>query len=189
MDKKNRNYQRIDKLIIDAFIEMCKKEKTNDITVSSLCDKANINRTTFYNHYKDIWEIIETIETDIINKIDKVLNDFSYFEFIKDPFPTLSKLNNIINEKPEYYKKLFHLSDSHFFIDKLKDIFHTKILQSPNIPKEFTSSVQGQIIISMFIGSLGNVYSDWFSQKINCSLEDITLQISESIKNTAPIMK
>lgn len=188
MDNKNRNYKRIDKLIVDSFIELCKKRKANDITVSALCDKANINRTTFYNHYKDIWDIIETIETDIINKIDQVLNDFSYYLFIKNPSPTLSKLNNIINEKPDFYKKLFHLSDSHFFIDKLKDIFRNKILESPNIPNAFTSSIQGQIIISIFIGGLANAYSDWFNQNINCSLEVITQQISEFIKKTAPTM-
>jgi len=188
MDNKNRNYKRIDKLIVDTFIELCKEKKTDDITVALLCEKADINRTTFYNHYQGIWEIINAIENEIISKIDQVLNDFSYFVFIKDPYPILSKLNDIINEKPNFYKKLFHLSDSHFFIDKLNEIFRNKILESPSIPKSFTSSIQGQITISIFLGSLTNSYSDWFSQNINCSLDDITKHISEFIKRTAPIM-
>lgn len=188
MENKNRNYKRIDKLIVDTFIELCKNKKADDITVALLCDKADINRTTFYNHYQGIWEIINAIENEIISKIDQVLNDFSYFVFIKEPYPTLSKLNDIINEKPDFYKELFQLSYSHFFIDKLKEIFRNKILESPSIPKSFTSSIQGQITISIFIGSLTNSYSDWFSQNINCSLDDITKQISEFIKRTAPIM-
>lgn len=188
MDNKNRNYKRIDKLIVDTFIELCKNKKMEDITVALLCDKADINRTTFYNHYEGIWEIVNNIENEIISKIDRVLKDFSYYEFIKDPYPTLSKLNNIINEKPDFYKKLYQLSYSHFFIDKLKEIFHTKILESPNIPKAFVSSTKGQITISIFIGSLANAYSDWFSQKINCPLDDITQQISEFIKMTASVI-
>lgn len=181
MNEKNKNYQRIDKLIVDSFIYLCKVESTNNISVSMLCKKADINRTTFYNHYKDIWEIIEVIEKEIIAKINNILDDFNFYDFMKNPYDTLSKFNAIIEKKPNYYKKLFELSESRFFIDKLKDIFRNKILEDKGFTTTFNKPGNAQGIISFFVGGLANVYSDWFDNKINCTLDELIKQMSESL--------
>lgn len=189
MDNKNKNYKRIDKIIIETFISLCETESYENISISTLCEKADINRTTFYNHFNGIWEIIEVIENEIIEKLDKVLESFRYREFVQNPYPVLSKLNDIINEKTEYYHRLFDLSASRFFLDKTKDVFIKKILEDTDIPTSFAKSNRGKAIVSIFIGGLISVYSDWFNNEIECSLEEITQFLVEYISKSAPIIK
>ena len=49
-NNKNSNYNRIDNLIVNAFLNISGQKPYNQITVTELCTEANVNRTTFYKH-------------------------------------------------------------------------------------------------------------------------------------------
>lgn len=61
------------KSIRDAFVELRKKYSIDEIKVNTLCEKAMVNKTTFYNHYQDIYELSEELEKEVI---DSFLNSF-----------------------------------------------------------------------------------------------------------------
>ena len=42
-----------------ALLESLKKTPFNKITVGMLCTKARINRTTFYKHYRDKFDLLD----------------------------------------------------------------------------------------------------------------------------------
>lgn len=74
------------KNIRDAFLELRKKQSLDEIKVNALCEKAMINKTTFYNHYQDIYELSEELETEVLDDflnnfkdIDKMLTDSDCF--------------------------------------------------------------------------------------------------------------
>ena len=62
------------KNIRDTFIELRKKHPLDEIKVNMLCEKAMINKTTFYNHYQDIYALSEELETIAV---DEFLNNFA----------------------------------------------------------------------------------------------------------------
>ena len=49
------------KLIALSLIDIITENKTSKITVTQLCDTAGVSRTTFYKHFKDVYEVIEYI--------------------------------------------------------------------------------------------------------------------------------
>lgn len=44
-----------------------------DISVSELAAQADINRGTFYRHYKDIYDLFEQIETEILKEFTGII--------------------------------------------------------------------------------------------------------------------
>ncbi len=76
------------KNIREAFIELRKTCSVDAIKVNMLCEKAMINKTTFYNHYQDIYELSEELETEVV---DDFLNNF------KDIDMLLTDTNRFIN--------------------------------------------------------------------------------------------
>ena len=40
--------------IHNTFLELRSKKPLEKITIKELCEKAQINKSTFYSHYKDI---------------------------------------------------------------------------------------------------------------------------------------
>lgn len=62
------------KNIINAFIELRSKKALEKITVRELCELTQINKSTFYAHYQDIFALSDSIEADLVSNIVKGLS-------------------------------------------------------------------------------------------------------------------
>ncbi len=56
-------------IIEQSFLELLQKKPVTKITVTELCEKAQINRATFYKHYLDVPDLLEKIEEDLFSQI------------------------------------------------------------------------------------------------------------------------
>lgn len=72
--------------IFNAFIELRSHKPLERITVKELCELAKINKSTFYSHYVDIYDLSEQIESEItsnviksIDNIEEAFNDLVSF--------------------------------------------------------------------------------------------------------------
>lgn len=57
------------KAIKDAFVEIRKEKPIEKITIKELCRVANINKSTFYLHYDDIYSLTASIEKEFVEQI------------------------------------------------------------------------------------------------------------------------
>lgn len=56
-------------IIEQSFLELLESKPVCKITVTELCEKAQINRATFYKHYMDIPHLLECMEEDLFAQI------------------------------------------------------------------------------------------------------------------------
>ena len=52
--KKNRSVLRSQKMLKDGFLDLMQQKPIQQITVKELCDHVDLNRGTFYLHYRDV---------------------------------------------------------------------------------------------------------------------------------------
>jgi AcrR family transcriptional regulator len=64
--KTDRRVRKTRDRLRQILIEMLHKRDLKDISVLELTAQADVNRGTFYLHYKDIYDLFEQIENDII---------------------------------------------------------------------------------------------------------------------------
>lgn len=70
MKKKKQRTAQLIKTNLLALLD----EKTLDkITVHDLCEKSMIQRSTFYNHYQDKYQVLEEINHELVLTVDKHL--------------------------------------------------------------------------------------------------------------------
>ena len=55
--------------IINSFLELRSKKPLERITVKELSDLAQINKATFYLHYKDIYDLSESLENELLDNV------------------------------------------------------------------------------------------------------------------------
>ena len=55
--------------IRSAFTSLCKEKKLDKITVKELCERALINKATFYAHYENLEELVIELEDEYISEI------------------------------------------------------------------------------------------------------------------------
>ena len=56
-------------MIKQSLMELMRTKPVAKITVTEICEKAGINRATFYAHYTDPTELLHSIENEIIDDI------------------------------------------------------------------------------------------------------------------------
>lgn len=55
--------------IINAFIEIRSHKELERITIKELCEAAQINKSTFYSHYHDIYDLSDQLENEVVTSI------------------------------------------------------------------------------------------------------------------------
>lgn len=63
--RHNQRFSETDTRIRQAFTELLSRKPIHRITVNELCALSEINRSTFYAHYLDIYDLMDKIEADI----------------------------------------------------------------------------------------------------------------------------
>lgn len=60
MNKKaNEQYKSNERVILDVFTRLLEEKDLQKITVKEICEDAHINRSTFYNHFEDVYGVLE----------------------------------------------------------------------------------------------------------------------------------
>lgn len=67
--KNNRQFQNSDVRMKQAMLELMNTTAFEKITVRLICEKAEVNRSTFYAHYTDIYDMIGQMETNLQKKL------------------------------------------------------------------------------------------------------------------------
>ena len=111
--KNNSRYKMSSEKIETAFLSLLLNKNYEDISISDICKKACINRSTFYSHYDDINDLIIKIESTFASSMASIFNfglrqnheafiemftfveknKYFYKAFLNIPYTTLAEKN------------------------------------------------------------------------------------------------
>lgn len=110
--KNNRRHQDTIAAIEATFVSLLNEKELKDISVSELCEEAEISRSTFYENYADVFALANTYAEKIEKSVAEqphTNGEFAWiFDYIKvnaDMFVNYFKLG--MSKKSADYKKLF----------------------------------------------------------------------------------
>ena len=126
MDKKiDRRVRKTRQQLQDGFIYLRKQKDLKDITVKELCELTDLNRGTFYLHYKDIYDLSEQLEESLFVSFQEVLDKHSIaYEDnpIDTPEPLLRDVLALIKDNSEFCTMLLSDTGEIAFVNKLKKL-------------------------------------------------------------------
>lgn len=128
--KNNKRAQGTDEAIIRAVFEIIQLERRplGKITVREVCEKAEINRSTFYAHYQDVFDVVEKVEKNMAKMHHARLQDvFLAGGGFRE---AIESMLEFVREYREFYSLYFSQSNrvSHM-IEILNFPFQEQILQ------------------------------------------------------------
>lgn len=115
--------RRTKKAFENSLTELSKQFPFNKITVKMLCDKAELSRNAFYFHYKDINDLLRSIEDDVVNEIVSLLEMIEKIDFPENVYVSVESLINIFDERRDTVLMLFDKNYSVSFTTKVSKIY------------------------------------------------------------------
>lgn len=170
------------RMIREAYMELLKEKDLSKITVTDIITRADLNRATFYAHYPDVRGVTEEIENEIIGKMLEVLKEFQFTSFFRNPAPLLLKISQYLEEDTDFYRILVRANGSEIFMEKLKKVFSDHMLNDSDIPESMRHSKMVELRVCYFAGGIVNLYKQWFRGDLNCTLNDIALEVSKLLQ-------
>ena len=106
----------VKKQITKALIDLLKKKKISDISISEICDKAQVGRASFYRNYDSKEEVVE-------NHIDMLIGDWAQ-GVINDPSANIynffQSLFQHFQKNSGFYKSLYKQNLSFLILNSIR---------------------------------------------------------------------
>ena len=59
--KNNKRRQESQRRIRQALVELLDEQDLNHVTIAAICERAGVNRSTFYANYRDVYDLAEQL--------------------------------------------------------------------------------------------------------------------------------
>lgn len=69
----DRRVRKTKKQLRECLTRLLKEKKVQDITVRELTDMADLNRGTFYLHYRDVFDLLEKTENELLDEFNSLM--------------------------------------------------------------------------------------------------------------------
>lgn len=101
--RRKESQEKIEK----TFIKLLQTKEIENMSVSDICEICNLNRSTFYANYVDIYDLVDKIK---IKMVDEVLNIYTDETNAQKHSYNFLKLFYHIKENQIFYKTYFKLN-------------------------------------------------------------------------------
>ena len=161
--------------IRSAFYELLQKTEYEKITVTSICDLAEINRATFYKHYLDVPDLVDKLQDDAVNELGSRLSQAKGDSLECSIAEALKYIRGNITESSPIKELIFPRSTG--FISKISGLVY-ELFSDFMLPheKEMTGITKDILFSYISAGSAG-IIEYWCRSGYKESEEDIARSI------------
>ncbi len=155
--------------IREAFLQCLKDKPVTRITVKEICDSAEINRATFYLHYKDPFDLLEQLEEETLEKLRQMIS-------VREELGGGNLLPALLRGMKNTAGGLDLLASSNgdpAFAGKVSILFYESYFPrvARNIP-DCTPEEQ-DAVFRFLAGGCGNLIADWLRRGMDTPPEEL----------------
>lgn len=121
MEKKvDRRIRKTKSQLRNGLAKLLHEKSIHEITVKELVEEVDINRSTFYLHYSDIYQMMESIEQELMQEIADAFQLHPGVAKTEDTLPFIRTIFSIIGEHKEVYSALIGTHGDMAFIYEME---------------------------------------------------------------------
>lgn len=161
---------RTKKAIKAALFRIMEEKDISSISISELTQEANVNRRTFYTHYRNITDILDEIEGDLVESLGRLVKEIDPGACRKSAYDLFIGLDSLITVEFDYYFHLVRVDMRGMLMSRLKNVIKemTDMLLERLCKKHGDNAAS---ISSFIVGGFFNMYLEWHNHSNNVSIE------------------
>ena len=171
------------KILFNSLLNLMKIKNFEKIKISDICEESLVNRSTFYAHYDDKYELLIDLFEERKLSLLKDFEDNENKAFSKEYLmELLSILIDHIEENKEIYSAILANNRNGILIDFLIDAIEKDVSEKLKSNSEIKSSdLPLDIIVKFYAGGLINIGIDCITRTKKYSKKELLLYIDKLI--------
>ncbi|MBR7553078.1 TetR/AcrR family transcriptional regulator [Allobacillus sp. GCM10007491] len=180
MNKKLDRRKKYTRMVLkDSLMELLKEKPISNVTVKEICERADINRSTFYTHYSDQYDLVEQIESELIHDMEKYLNSVN-FDTDEEAKEMTERLLDYLASRADDCKTLLSYEGDSTFQRKVTSVAYRFILNEGMTAKNIDPSISEYISSFIVNGSI-QMMKLWLYNNMDRSPKEMSQLINDFI--------
>lgn len=146
------------KLIRNSFINLLNEKGFEHITINDISQKAQINRSTFYLHYTDKFQLLDNIVTEVMEKLLELVTpeahiqgrNLEFYSFTQN----LQLILRTIADDALFYKTMLGNNGMTTFRKNMENALKQKLGQSFHEQTLIPKDLFLELLVSLYMGAI-----------------------------------
>ncbi len=183
MVNNDRRIRKTRDVLKKSLITLMKDKNINSITVKELCEEADINRGTFYLHYKDVFHMLSEIEKDLFEEFQNMILSHEISPDKIETKPILKDIFTFIAKNSDFCMVVLCERGDMVFIKKIVSVIYEKGYSDwSNIFKKNDKSLFDKYYSFILYGAIGLI-DYWLNNGLKESPEYMAILTENIILN------
>ena len=182
-NKKDRRIRKTQIQLKDGLTKLLKEKSIKEITVKELVNEVDINRSTFYLHYNDIYDMLEKIESELLTELINVTEKHKD-EYKRNPDPSyLVDIFRILSKNINLVSALLGPNGDISFVNKIKHMISDKIIENIDTLSSKHSELDIEFAFSFYLNGCTGLVEHWIETGAKNSPEHMAILCFNLINN------
>ena len=162
--------------LAEALKELMQVQSFSQISVSDICDKCEMNRKSFYYHFKDKYDLANWIYNTefIMNARQKEYST---------PWELVEELCEYFYQNRHFYRKAFHVEGQNSFTDYFRDI--VVIILTNDLSDTFQNDSAFDFYVDFYADAFVCAIKRWLSKKDCISAQEFFTRLKTCLIGTS----
>ena len=105
-ERDDRRVRYTKMVLKQSLIELLDKKTIEKITVKEICETADLNRSTFYTHYKDPYDLLRQLEDELLGELDVHFKKLNFIDSETESFQLMKTIFEYIEQNADLCRAL-----------------------------------------------------------------------------------
>ena len=146
--------------IRNALVDLMSEKELSAITISELSARAEINRKTFYRHYRAISDVVAELENEILSEFSEILKSGN--DSLLNIGAVFRDISALVERRRDFFVRLMTYNHDLFNNGKIKAMLRKTLSVSLRKAGAAIGEQSIKAVSEFLISGVLALYADWF---------------------------
>ena len=160
--------------IRDATMKLLSQKNIDDISITELAQTAQINRKTFYNYYQNVYQVVDEIENETVEKFVSVFQSTDWYNGDElDFYKIFFCVTESVRDNMDFFRHLLNISRTSVLMVKVENTLKQNALQ---YFKQYIEIDENLLLwaLDYIISGMFSVFGTWLKSGQQLSAKEVT---------------
>lgn len=183
-EKMDRRKAKSKQQIYESFMSLIEEKGVDHITVTDIANHANLNRGTFYLHYRDVPDLVQQLKDHVFKSIEQHVLKLDFRKAMeyadrREPYPLGVRIFEEFAKHADFLKAMFGPKGDLSYALQFRKLMTGHIYEKINIPEAANLNIRRDYVVAYMTSAHFGMLMHW----IECGMDQTPEQMASIMMN------